>query len=259
MAALETKTLDNLVRETLMEAGLTLHFYLKYLHFMIRELNRLSNQFSFFSKRTELQVNSYNRIAIPSGARSIIDVSIRNGERLQSLFEDRSIDTMYYADGAGKFALEGGESVLPFPDAAEFSNGYLQYYDRNGNLISSTPDTPWYGLSQGEDKAFTIDYNNNELVFTNVFNENDVIIITYESAPVSTTAANTVHYMFVETLKTAAHYNNLKFSGQPEYRIERAHRDYKNAKRVLQDHLEPFSYADLMQSFRKGLHMGLKN
>ena len=257
--ALETKTLDSLVRETLMEANLTLHFYLKYLHFMIRELNRLSSQFKFFSKQTELTVNSFNRASIPATARGIIDVSIRNGERTESLFEDSSLTKMYYVDGAGKTTNEVGDTPIPFPVAAEFSEGYLQYYDTNGNIISSTPDTPWYGLSQGEDKAFTIDYTNNELVFSNVFSENDIIVLTYEVDPVDTTAANSVHYMFVETLKTAAHYSHLKFSGQPEYRIERARRDYINAKRVLKDHIEPFSYADLMQSFRKGLHMGLKN
>lgn len=259
MAALETRTLDSIVRETLLEAGLTLHFYLKYLHFMIREMNRFGQQFTFFSKQTELQVNSYNRIAIPAECRGIIDVSIRDGERLQSLFRDEGINKMYYVDSAGKFALEGGDTPLPFPESAELTQSLLHYYDRNGSLVTSTPNTPWYGLSSGEDKAFTVDYNNNELVFTNAFNENDVIVITYETAPVSTSAANTVNYMFVETLKTAAHHNHLKFSGAPDYRIERARQDYINAKRQLKDHLAPFSYADLMELHRKGLHMGIKS
>lgn len=250
---METKTIDAIVRESLIEAGLTLHFYMKYLYFCLKEFEHLAKKHRYFYKQTELTINSYKRVTIPSDFRGIIDLSERNGERLESLFRDDSLNRMYNYDDEG--------NKIAWPQAEEAFNDTYTIYNNDGEAINSgvLGSTGWYGLSKGDDKAFTIDTNNNEIVFTNKMEANAKVVLTYSTDPIDATTANVVDHMFVDTLKTYMHYCQLDFGNAPQYEVRRAWTKYKNAKRELNAFLRPITYARLMNLLRKGIHGGLKN
>lgn len=257
---METKTIDSIVREILMELKLGLHHYVRFLLYVLRELEHQSKKHKFFAKRVELTVNSYNRVTIPSEARSIIDVSIREGERLQSLFSDESINKLYNVGGSGQPTLGESDTAIAWPEADDTTIGTIYYYDAYGSLKLSRLGTPWYGLSGSRDYAFTVDNLNNEIVFSNKFDETKKVVVTYQASPVSTSVANVVNHKFVDTLKESAKLQHIKTSSPARIAdIQFQQQSYKNARRELQAFLYPMTMAKLVNFTRKGIHAGTKN
>ena len=248
---MQTRTLDSLVRETLMEEGLSIHFYVKLLLPALNEMQRLSMLHKMSIKQQTLTINSYQRVSIPTDAIHIFDVSVKDGEKLIPAVRNENINQLYDFDSDGSKIRYPESSDPPFPIIYE-SESY--FYDRNIYGYGG-----WFGLNAPLDKGFTIDFQNSEIVFSNNWNAEQVVI-TYTADPVSTSSANLVRYEFCDTIKSFIKLRYREASGiHNQYEIEAARMEYQNNKRNMKALNKPVSKADLLYNIRRGLHAGPKN
>lgn len=235
-----------------MEEGLSIHFYVKLLMPALSETQRLALLHKMSIKQQTLNVNSYQRVTIPADAIHIFDVSLKSGERVIPAVRDMSLNQQYN--------LDEDDNEIPFPDAQNPSfpliyDSESYFYDRNLYGYGG-----WFGLHSPMDKTFTIDFENGEIIFSNRFDEDDEVVITYTADPASTTTANVIRYEFVDTVKAAMVLKYRETSGiHNQYDIEQARADYQNKKRVAKALNKPVSKADLIYQTRRGIHAGVKN
>lgn len=251
---MQTKTLDSLVRETLESLGLTTHFYVDLLMYGLQELQRLHVHHQSNVKQVRLTINGYNRVPIPSDCLYILDISIMNGERILSAARDRNLNRMYNFDSDG--------NKIAFPDPAEES-------DENFSLVDFIDDYfddrnrygfgGFFGIKNPQEKVFNVDYQNSEIIFSNEF-EDDEVVITYASDPVSQSTISLVRFEFWEVIRRFMRKEFMirdKYYNQ--YDKEKEDDEYRKAKRNMKALVYPVSEADLMYSIRRGIHGSIKN
>lgn len=249
---MQTKTLDSLVRETIVELGLTTHFYVDLLLHGLQELQRLSVHHKVGAKQIELTINSYNRVKIPDDCLKVIDISIRDGERLLKVPSDSKLNKLYNSDNLG--------NKIPFPnnesddeiDLISYFQDYFYEYNRFGS-------GSFFGLNAPEDKFYNIDYNNGEIVFSNDFRKSS-IVLTYATDPVKCTSCNLVRFEFWDVIRT---YMIMKFKSHDkyynQYEKDSAKVDYMNRYRNMKSLIYPVNLADFIVQVRRGIHSGIKS
>lgn len=249
-----TKTVDSIVREALDEEGLSIHYYADFLLDILTELQRLAIHHKMGAKQQTLTINGYNRVKLPEDFTYLLDLSIKQGERLLPARRDRSLNKLYNFDDQG--------NKIPFPEAdnADEENfvivNYIDdfYYDYNRYGFGG-----FFGLSAPQDRSFNVDLTNGEIVFSNQFNR-DTIVITYAVDPVSCSSCNLVTSEYVDVLKSYGikkHRERSKFYNQYEKQV--AERDYLNRKRQMRALIYPVSRATLVHAFRRGYHAAPKS
>jgi hypothetical protein len=253
---MQTETVDSIVKECLIESELTKHFYAKYLYYVLKEVRNISLLHKTSFKQVKLTVGSYRRASIPVDFYAMIDMSVREGERLLPMYEDSRLNLMYNYDSQN--------NKIQWPDSeTSFDNTNLMIYDTDGRLIRPSflalGTSGWYGLRMGSDYAWTIDRINNEFVFSNRVPEGTELVLTYTTRSIDPTTATTVDPISVNRLKTYAHWQYTLHGNYPDYQVERNYREYKKAKNVYKAMIEPISYADLVELTRRGIHGGTKN
>jgi hypothetical protein len=89
---MQTRTLDQIVRNEIVNSQLTLHSYVPFLFYAINEVKKLSDVFSFQVSQQELTIT--NREApLPANYRRVVAVSKIEGERLLPLPYDIKMNT----------------------------------------------------------------------------------------------------------------------------------------------------------------------
>jgi hypothetical protein len=245
-----TKTVDSVVREVLLEEGLSMHFYVGVLLQTLSETQRLSMNHGMHVKQQSLTINSYNRTSLPEDMLYLIDISVRKGEKLIPAVRDTGLNRMYRFDEFG--------AKIAFPDATDGSIPIV--YETNDPYAYSSREGfgGFFGLSAPQDRTFNVDYVNSEIVFSNEFTS-DEVVITYAADPVTCSTCTLIRYEYVDTLKSYAKMKYHENSGiSNQYQIESARRDYQNRKRNMKALVYPTSKADLIYAVRKGLHFGGK-
>jgi len=247
-----TRTINSIVRETLIDCKLTLHFYVEFLLIALNEMRRLSVHHKMSVKQVELSINGYNRVPIPDDMLYMVDLSIKSGERLLPAVRDRNLNRLYNFDDQG--------NKIPFPEAVseegpetilvDFLDDY--YYDLNRFGFGG-----YFGLNTPQDRTFNVDYQNGEIVFSNNFHR-DTVVLTYATNPVSPTTANLVREEFVDVLKSKMKHSYYQMNQFPQVKIDEAKDDYVNAKRNMRALIYPTTRADLVYQIRRGIHGSLK-
>ena len=249
-----TKTVDSIVREALDEEGLSIHYYADFLLDVLTELQRLSLHHRMAAKQQQLTINGYNRVKLPEDFAYLIDLSIKQGERILPAKRDRSLNKLY------NFDSQGNRIPHPEADSADEENfvivNYLDdfYYDYNRYGFGG-----FFGLSAPQDRSFNVDLTNGEIVFSNQFNR-DIVVITYAVDPVSCSTCNLVTMEYVDVLKSYAikmHRERSKFYNI--YEKSQAEKHYLNRKRQMRALIYPVSRATLISNFRRGNHAAPKS
>ena len=89
---MQTKTLDQIVRNELVNSQLTLHNYVPFLFYAIQEVKKLSDVFDFNKAESELTITG-RTAPLPANYRRVVAVSKIEGERLLPLPYDHQMNT----------------------------------------------------------------------------------------------------------------------------------------------------------------------
>lgn len=263
-------TLNNIVRETLMDMQYPLHYYVRFMHYGIHCLEELSYDLPFGESGSiaagstaatvsniryiELDVTTYMRAILPSDCVDVVEVHARYGEHVLPLRKDKSLNLIQNYDS---------------------SNNKIQYTDQNkgldaadllGTTTSAQGRVNQYGEHIGrvfghvdrQDQSYNIDENAGELVFNNALNVNKVVVA-YITNGVKTSQANVVHPYAKDTIKKYIIYQKHLHTNNAFNKTGAFKREYSLAKKKLKSRLYGMSYSDILAVLRQGLHSAPKN
>ena len=228
---MQTKTLDQIVRNEIVNSQLTLHSYVPFLFYAIQEVKKLSDVFSFQVSQTELTISG-RTASLPSNYRRVVAVSKIEGERLLPLPYDHQMNT------------DGVDYVI-------------------------TPDTPGYlgpSLIEDDNLHYTINETTNKIILSTEAGSNKHrLMLTYETTLFSTTTDTVIPIIFERVIQSSIRLQRAKNSRAERGDVNRVNeilvleKEYLNAKRILRTHLNPMTWEDIMMVSRKGIHNSIKN
>ena len=227
---MQTKTLDQIVRNEIVNSQLTLHSYVPFLFYAINEVKKLSDVFSFQVSQSELTITG-RTASLPANYRRVVAVSRIEGERLLPLPYDHQMNT----DGVD-YTTDG-------------TTGYVGVSEiRDDNL------------------HYTINETTNKIILNTEAGSNKYrLMLTYESTLFSTTTNTVIPIIFERVIQTSIRLQRAKNSRAERGDVNRVNeiltieREYSNAKRILKSHLNPMTWEDIMMVTRKGIHNSIKN
>lgn len=252
---MKTKSINIIVRDALLDNGLPLHYYTRYLHHALRILDELSMDYDMGNvKSVVLSTTSYQRAILPTDFVDVVDVSAKHGERLLPMERDRTLNKNYNRDDAG--------NKIPYPTDTNIN------YDSefNYNLISGANNMNtrgelvgrYYGKQRKPLLTFDIDTTNSELVFCNTMSLTEVTL-TYITSSVSKSTANTVTPYAVDVITKYIKMMAAAADGAKIGIFQLAKQDFENAKRVFRARMNSMDYAEILGLIRKGIHGSIKN
>lgn len=252
---MKTKSINIIVRDALLDNGLPLHYYTRYLHHALRILDELSMDYDMGNvKSVVLSTTSYQRAILPTDFVDVVDVSAKHGERLLPMERDRTLNKNYNRDEAG--------NKIPYPTDTNIN------YDSefNYNLISGANNLNtrgelvgrYYGKQRKPLLTFDIDTTNSELVFCNTMSLTEVTL-TYITSSVSKSTANTVTPYAVDVITKYIKMMAALADGAKIGIFQLAKQDFDNAKRVFRARMNSMDYAEILGLIRKGIHGSIKN
>ena len=252
---MKTKSLNIIVRDALLDSGLPLHYYTRYLHHGLRVLDELSLDFNMGNIKTAtLSVTSYQRAVLPADYVDLIDVSAKYGERLLPMERERNLNKKYNYDTQG--------NKIPYPASTSIN------YDAevNYNLISGSNNINtrgelvgrYYGRMRSAKLTYDIDETNQEIVFSNEMILTEVTL-TYITSAVSKSAANVVNPYATDVITKYIMMMAAKAEGATLGKFQLAKQEYDNARRVFRARLNSMDYAELLGATRRGIIGSLKN
>jgi hypothetical protein len=252
---MKTKSINIIVRDALLDNGLPLHYYTRYLHHALRILDELSMDYDMGNiKSVVLSTTSYQRAILPTDFVDVVDVSAKHGERLLPMERDRTLNKNYNRDEAG--------NKIPYPTDTNIN------YDSefNYNLISGANNLNtrgelvgrYYGKQRKPLLTFDIDTTNSELVFCNTMSLTEVTL-TYITSSVSKSTANTVTPYAVDVITKYIKMMAAAADGAKIGIFQLAKQDFDNAKRVFRARMNSMDYAEIIGLIRKGIHGSIKN
>jgi hypothetical protein len=252
---MKTKSLDVIVRDALLDNGLPLHYYTRYLHHGLRCLDELSLDFDMGNIKTVvLDVTSYGRAILPADFVDVVDVSGKHGERLLPLERVRNLNKLYNRDAEGNKIAYPSEQSVNYD--AEFNYNLISggaTMNSRGELIGR-----FYGRQRNPLMTYDIDTVNSELVFSNTMSLIS-ITLTYITSAVSRSTANVVTPYATDVISKYINMMAAKAEGSTLGKYQLAQQDYQNAKRVFRARINSMDFAEMIGIIRNGIHGAIKN
>ena len=227
---MQTKTLDQIVRNEIVNSQLTLHSYVPFLFYAINEVKKLSDVFSFQVSQSELTITG-RTAPLPANYRRVVAVSRIEGERL-----------------------------LPLP--------YDHQMNTDGVDYTSDGTTGYVGASEIRDDNihYAINETTNKIILSTEAGSNKYrLMLTYETTLFSTTSNTVIPIIFERVIQSSIRLQRAKNSRAERGDVNRVNeiltieKEYNNAKRILKSHLNPMTWEDIMMVTRKGIHNSIKN
>jgi hypothetical protein len=252
---MKTKSINIIVRDALLDNGLPLHYYTRYLHHALRITDELSMDFSMGNvKMVELSTTSYQRAILPNDFIDVVDVSAKHGERLLPLERDRALNKIYNYDDSG--------NRIPYPTDTNIN------YDAefNYNLISGANNLNtrgelvgrYYGKQRKPLLVYDIDTINSEIVFSNTMALEE-ITLSYITSAVSRSTANLVTPYATDVITKYIQMMAVKAEGTTLGKYQLAKQEYDNARRIFRARMNSMDYAEIIGATRRGIHGSIKN
>ena len=234
---MQTKTLNVVVREHLLNEQLPLHYYLPYLHHAIKCFEDLEFDFSFFNiKEAKAVINSHDRFAIPLDVADVVSVYGLYHGREKPFALDTSLTKNYNLEGAVKKSWSDSGSTIP--GFIEMDSSYpLDNIGTNGLQTILSP-------SRKMKYAYNVDLINNEILLRQGHECTD-IYIKYLTSTISVSAANVVPLYWVPVIHSYIRYMVAEGTRQAQSQIARLRSYYYNDKKNLRARVNPLTISTL--------------
>lgn len=242
-------TLDKLVRETLIDKGYPMHYYVRFLNFAVGCLRELNWDTLSTIKSAEIAVNSYNAILIPCDYVDMIKLGVINGGHIAPWYQDDTLTLEYNTDASG--------SKVPHEDAV-------------GNFMSQTDVVDYYpGVytnEQGEFKgrAFNVGAGWSPFRYKVMPSRNEIqlatkpsdglVVLEYITDGTTCDASNMIHPYASESIKLWIQWKHKE--NNRTYNIsdrQKAEDQYYNELRKLRARLSPWTRQDVVNLLRGSL------
>ena len=236
------KTVDQLVRASLSDMQLPMHYYAQFLHYALDfiqtelELDSLGNV-----TRTALTLDSSRQADIPADYDQAVNVAYANGNYLVYIPQRKTLNDLGATDTAVDRTV-----FIPFTN---------YYYD---NVINTYGEHmgKHYGLAAGNGQWWNID--NNKLILGHDFKEGDTIYLEYLSTSRYTTST-IIDSRFHRAVRAFINREFTVWNRQANQADkQRAERRFRNEYRKARARVFGLSKEEWLNVFRVNTRQGIK-
>lgn len=248
--------LDMIVRRSLLEKGLPLHYYLEYLLHGSAALRELSQDSLKLINVVNLDVNDYGAADLPGDFVDDVMVGIPVGGLIQPIAKKDSINPIRVYDGTtGSFESYSNESNLNTSELTFFgiNTSYFWYWNVNDY---GEPTGRYFGANGGSyQNGYKVIKERRQIQFTGTFTSGNAIL-TYISNGQSIDNATMVEWAAHSAIQA---YSNWKSSPNAAIKDSLEARTFYNEKRLLRARLNDMTLADLKNIIRSSFTATIKN
>ena len=240
---MQTKTINELVRDLLLDKELPLHYYVPFLNRAVTCLNYLSFDFNMGPnvKEVLLPVKSYDRVDIPAGAINVISVHGLLGDKVLPFSINSKITRVYNLDGSEKVPYPEGQTNLIDIDYKKSSVPKTETYAEERVQV--------FDISDKTDKySYNIDLENGEIILDQRHGLSNVYV-RYLSSVVSKTSANLIHPFLEPVIVAYIDHKTAQVDGSPQSKVALLKQQLGVEKRNLKARMNPLSETELLEIF----------
>lgn len=239
---MQTKSIDTIVREELLNKGFPIHYYMPFLHYALKCLENLSHDFNFGPNVREVMITpeSYDRVVIPDTAIDPIDVFGLYGGTRKSFKYNEALSMIYNLEGTTKIPYtEGGGSTMPEYNNAGSSMPLSKVEGSNNYPTVFYP-------SDNYQYEYNIDLENSEIVL-NPGHGLTSVGLRYLASGVSTSTANLAHPYAVPCIISWIDWQHIKYGNYPQSMAALREQAFWNERRKLRSKMSPLSIDEITQ------------
>jgi hypothetical protein len=235
---MQTKTINIIVRESLLNKGYPIHYYLPFLHHAKVCLENLSLDHNFGLNVKELiyDVSSYDRVEISNDCIDIISVFGIYGGEMRTFLRNTKLTKIYNEISTVKYPWT--ETTNTLPEYSDLSSSSVL-----ANTASSELPTVFFPSGGGK-YEYNVDYENSEVILKPGHGLSTVYM-RYLSSVVSTSAANLVNLYAVPVIHAYIEWMMAKSDGSPQSKVALLEDAYYNQKRILRGRMNPLSIEEM--------------
>lgn len=246
-------TINSLVRSSLMSHGLTLHYYVTFLHFALQGLREISFDTIGKVSTVKLSPNAFKEAALPADYIDYIRFGWLRNRYLIPIGSTRSYARIANTDSTGKqIAYPSGEGALI--SAATFDPFASYHISPYGEDLGRM-----YGLGGGtRNDIFQLVEERNVVLFGDKFDSTDTLYMEYLAAG-NYADADAVFHPYAES--TIEAYIKYRYAEQRTSRladVSRAQKDFYNQYRLLRARLNGLTKEDMIRQARESFRQSVK-
>jgi len=244
--------LDMIVRRTLLEKGLPIHYYLEVMLHQSAAIRELSKDSLKIINTVTLPVNSYSAIDLPDDFKDDVGVAIAVGNLLQPVPKKSSITPLRQVDDDGNYISystpqEHGETTFGFVGSWFWYWNISDYGEPTGKL---------YGAGGGaKQNGYAVFKERRQIQLSETFTSGDVVLM-YVSSGQSVDNATQIDWDAFAAIQA---YSNWKQSGNADLKDSPEARTWYNERRLLRANLNDLTLVDLKNIMREQYRASMKN
>jgi len=246
-------TLDSIIRRTLLENNLPIHWYAEYLFYSSTCLRELTIDTLKVINTRCLPIGTYGEVDLPDDFLDDVGLSFNTGAVLKPIPHRSNINPLRIHDAdTGDFVQQKttntiiqGDTLFPFVGRTWYWN-VSDYSEPTGRLFGSNGSNP---------NGYTVLKERRQIQLYGHFNGGNVIL-QYISDGQSADAASMVDTLAFSTIQA---YNNWKRSINKDNEFSPEGRTYYNTKRKLRSRLSGMTSEDIRNILHSAYTAAIKN
>jgi hypothetical protein len=242
--------LDMIVRRTLLERGVPIHWYSEFLFHGASALRELSKDTLKIINTVKLPLNSYFAVEIPDDAVDILGVSVPAGQLLQAVPKVDNMNPLRVND-AGAFVpytnTDSEEEGQTFIGGLSWFWNASDYGEPTGRFFGAGGGTRLNGYQVFKERR--------QIQFTETFTSAEAIVM-YIGNGQSIDNASKVDWLAFMAIQS---FIDWKRSPNSALKDSAEANTYYNEKRLLRANLNDLTTTDVIQILRKNFNATIKN
>jgi len=249
-------TLDEIVRRSLLEKGMPLHYYFEYLLHGAAAVRELAKDTLKIVNTVNLPINTYGAADLPGDFVDDVSVGIPVGGLVQPMAKKNSINPL-------RIHNETSGAFEPYQDAANLNNSMLTFYGLNTNYFFywnvndyGEPTGRYFGANGGaHQNGYKIIRERNQIQFTGAITT-DNVVMQYISNGQSADNATMIDFRAFAAIQS---YIDWKSSPNASLKDSGEARTYFNNKRLLRASMNDLTTTDIVNILRSAYTATIKN
>lgn len=264
-------SLDKIVRSTLLQRGLSIHFYLQYLVYARDCLRELSMDALKVVNYKLLTLDDYNEAPIPCDYLDDVGVGFQVGQSVRSLVQDNGLNSLVNYDDSGNritFNQQAmsttprdnfliGRENINYASYLYWGNGWNYYsIDDYGEALGR-----YFGYRSNPSDTYKIIKNRNVIKINEGIGNNGKFVLTYIGDGSSCDAATMVDPYAIASIDAYIKWQLRENSrAYNEGEKQRSQNEFKEKRRQLIGRLSDInSTDDILRSMQKGYYNSQKS
>lgn len=241
---------DSIVRRTLLEKSMSIHYYLEFLVHCTACVRELSFDTLQIINTLQLPVNEYGAVDFPDDFDDDLGVSIPYGSRLIPVPKNDSITPLRYHDTTGNYITPTTTNKEGF---FGFFPGALWYWNINDY---GEPTGRNFGASGASDiNGYKVIKERRQIQLTPSFTS-DTIVLMYISDGQRADNASMIETKAIAAIQA---YINWKRSPNADKELSPEGRAYTNQRRLLRARKDDLTKTDIIHILRRSYSGAMKN